>query len=246
MSARGRGAALALALVAALAGSAAAQLPPGAPPMATYRFGLLSRGPAWTPERNARTDSIQAGHLANIGRMWETGRLQCAGPFLDGGDLRGIFVFEADSIAECRALAAADPALASGRLRLDLWDWFAPAGIGQAYRERAAMPGHRDSMVKVVFGFFDDAPDRKPETDPGALDALQLQHVTRIFAALKDGTLLSAGPLDGAGKHRGVLVFAPAVTEEAARAWGAADPFVKTGRLVLDLHPWMFADGTFR
>jgi uncharacterized protein len=246
VSARGSLLALAALVASACAAPAAAQLPPGAPPMATYRFGLLSRGDAWTPERNAHTDSIQAGHLANIKRMWEAGKLVCAGPFLDGGDLRGLFVFTADSLAECRALAAADPAIAAGRLKLELWDWFAPAGIGERYRELARQPGHRDSMVQVVFGFFDDAPGRAPEADSPELDRLQMAHVTRIFAALKDGTLLSAGPLDAAGKHRGVLVFGPAITLEAARVWLADDPFVKSHRLVGDLHPWMFADGTFR
>jgi hypothetical protein len=40
------------------------EMPP-MPGMVNYQFGLLSRGPSWTPERTPRTDSIQAGHMAN-------------------------------------------------------------------------------------------------------------------------------------------------------------------------------------
>src|SRR5438034_692018 len=58
-----------------------------------YQLGLLSRGPAWTAEQTPHTDSIQAGHLANISRMAKLGVLVAAGPFTGGGDLRGVFVF---------------------------------------------------------------------------------------------------------------------------------------------------------
>jgi uncharacterized protein YciI len=215
------------------------------PPMATYRFGLLRRGPAWTPERTPRTDSLQAGHLANIRRMWELGKLVAAGPFADGGDLRGVLVFRADSIGEARALAAADPAIAAGRLVLDLWDWYAPAGIGDPYRERAARPGHRDSMVTVVFAFL----DARAGSGPGGEAEVardQAAHVRRIFAGLADGTLLSAGPLAGAGERRGVLVFAPGIDLDGARAWAAGDPHVRSGRLRLEPLRWWVADGVFR
>ena len=55
-------------------------LPPGAPPMDRYQFGLLVRGAAWTPERNAHSDSIQAGHMANIEPHVGTGHAGGRGP----------------------------------------------------------------------------------------------------------------------------------------------------------------------
>jgi len=81
--------AVALAAVAHVRASGA----PASPAPVRYTLGLLVRGPAWTAERTPRTDSIQAGHRANIRRMWEHGALLAAGPFEDGGDLRGVFVF---------------------------------------------------------------------------------------------------------------------------------------------------------
>ena len=43
--------------------------------------------------------------------MAEQGNLLAAGPFLDDGDLRGIFLFRTTSLAEAEALAASDPAV---------------------------------------------------------------------------------------------------------------------------------------
>ena len=116
-----------------------------------YQLGLLSRGPTWTAEKSAHTDSIQAGHMANIGRMAAAGALVAAGPFEDGGDLSGLFVFapDADSLA---GQLAGDPAIASGRLECRLFTWVAPPGLGEEYRQRKREnPGARDSMV--TFGW---------------------------------------------------------------------------------------------
>src|SRR5262245_26990039 len=95
---------LAAALVAACAFPAIAAEPPAAPPappqidvpagMRVYYLVLLKRGPKWTPEQTEATQKIQEGHMANIHRMADAGKLVVAGPFLDGGDLRGIFIFQ--------------------------------------------------------------------------------------------------------------------------------------------------------
>ena len=84
---------------------ATAAMPPGMPAMAEYRFGLLTRGPGWTPGRTPATDSIQAGHMANIHRMAAEGVLLAAGPFVDGGDLRGVFIFGADTTERITGMA---------------------------------------------------------------------------------------------------------------------------------------------
>ncbi|MGH9633177.1 MAG: hypothetical protein ACRD7E_33170 [Bryobacteraceae bacterium] len=82
--------------------AAAAQMPkrpaePGAKvyEMTTYHVGLLFRGPKWTPESTPETRRIQEGHMANIRKMAESGKLIVAGPFGGNGNLRGMFIFEA-------------------------------------------------------------------------------------------------------------------------------------------------------
>jgi len=102
--------------------------------MRIYQVGFLSRGPAWTPAVTDETRSIQAKHLEHIGAMARTGKLILAGPFLyDSEDtdqnLRGIFVFDVATKAEAQAMAAEDPAVKAGRLKIDVLTWYGPYGL---------------------------------------------------------------------------------------------------------------------
>jgi len=97
--------------------------------MDNYVLGLLSRGPKWTPEDTAETRRIQEGHMANIRKMGESGKLIVAGPTGGNEDLRGIFIFHGVTIEEARAMAEPDPAIQSGRLVLKLYPWWAGKGL---------------------------------------------------------------------------------------------------------------------
>ena len=134
-----------LSLAAAVLASAAPPPAPTATPdigpggfeMTTYYLALLYRGPKWTPEETAKTRAIQDAHMANIQRLAQEGKLLLAGPFTDGGDLRGIFVFKVASIEEAQELAAADPAVKAGRLRLDIHPWYSAKNITVSARSRS-------------------------------------------------------------------------------------------------------------
>jgi len=97
--------------------------------MRTYIVGFLRRGPNWTPEKTAETKKLQEGHMANINRMAETGKLILAGPFSDSTDLRGMFVFDLTDVEEAKAMAEQDPAVQAGRLVIDWHPWFSASGI---------------------------------------------------------------------------------------------------------------------
>ena len=213
-------------------------------PMGRYWFGILRRGPTWTPGRSARTDSIQAGHMANIGRMTEDGALLSAGPFLHGGDWRGVFIFRPDSIARVRALAANDPAIQSNRLVLDLYSWFAPTGIGAPYQRMKNQPGFKDSMRTLQLVMLKRGPKWTP-MPAGDMLAAHEAHVAGIFAGLKSGEFATAGPFMEAGpdtNYAGVIVMHG--DSAKARARINQDPAVKAGRLAVELYPWMNAYGT--
>lgn len=210
------------------------------PEMSAYQFGLLRRGPSWSAVRTPATDSIQAGHLANIGRMAEQGILVAAGPLVDGGDLRGVLVFRADSVERLRAEVARDPAVRAGRLTLDLHPWFAPAGIGEPYRRLALRPGHRDSMVRLQLVLLRRGPRWTAEDSP-ATRALHGAHVNSILAGLAAGELATAGPVAGEGDLLGVLVYRGDST--VARRRALEDPAVRAGRLAFELHPWYVGYG---
>ncbi len=97
--------------------------------MTTAYLAFLVRGPKWTPEKTPATEELQKAHLANILRLAEMKKLVVAGPFGDDGQLRGIFVFRVDTLAEAKALTETDPAVKAGRLALDLHPWQLPEGI---------------------------------------------------------------------------------------------------------------------
>jgi uncharacterized protein YciI len=94
--------------------------------MKPYVMAFLKRGP------NRNQDSLEAArlqraHLDNIGRMAREGKLVVAGPFMDDGDIRGIYIFDVQNIDEARALTATDPAIQAGRLEMELHPWYGPA-----------------------------------------------------------------------------------------------------------------------
>lgn len=102
--------------------------PAGLARNARFWLGLLER-PAGAPEYSAeRLQEIQAGHMANIERMAQSGDLVLAGPMGDDGPLRGIFVFRGASSERIVELFRQDPAHRAGRLALTLYPWHVPAG----------------------------------------------------------------------------------------------------------------------
>jgi uncharacterized protein YciI len=102
---------------------------PGGYEMTTYYVGFLYRGAKWTPEETAETRKLQEEHMANIRKMGAEGKLVIAGPFMDDGDLRGLYVFRTASAEEAKALVESDPAVKAGRLRFELHPWYAARNI---------------------------------------------------------------------------------------------------------------------
>ena len=96
--------------------------------MKTYVMAFLKAGP------NRNQDSVtaarlQRAHLKNIQRMTNEGKLVIAGPFLDGTELKGIYVFNVESVEEAKALTESDPAIEAGRLVMELHLWYGSAAL---------------------------------------------------------------------------------------------------------------------
>jgi uncharacterized protein YciI len=233
---------LPLAIAVAVALAAPARAETSAPPAsARYQLGVLSRGSSWTPERNAHTDSIQAGHMANIARMAALGALVAAGPFENGGDLRGLFVFapDADSL---EGLLAADPAIASGRLACRRFTWVAPPGLGEEYRRRKREdPAARDSMVTLGWVMLHRGPKYDSRPTP-AVEKLVKQHFEYTEKLRASGVLVYAGAIEGTGDLRGVLVMLGDSASVARAVQG--DPAVHAGRFAPSILRWWTAWGT--
>ena len=62
-------------------------------------------------------------------RMAEEGTLVLAGPFLDNGEVRGIYIFNVATVKEAEALTKTDPAIQAGRLVMELHPWYGSAAL---------------------------------------------------------------------------------------------------------------------
>lgn len=96
--------------------------------MQKYVIAYLKRGPNRdrSPEEAAE---LQKAHMENIGKMAEEGKLVLAGPFLDDGDIRGLYIFNVPTIEEAKALTATDPAIQAGSLEMELVPWYGSAAL---------------------------------------------------------------------------------------------------------------------
>lgn len=96
--------------------------------MHSYVIAFLRAGPERSQDEETAT-RLQRAHLDNIQRLAEQGKLVLAGPFLDDGELRGIYVFDVATVEEARALTASDPAIQAGRLVMELHPWYGSAAL---------------------------------------------------------------------------------------------------------------------
>ncbi len=111
--------------------------------MKHYVIAFLKSGPNRDQDPEAAA-ALQRAHLNNIHRLAESGKLILAGPFLDEGDIRGIFVFDVSSLDEAAALTATDPAVQAGRLVMELHPWYGSAAV-------MMVPGVHEKIAKVRF-----------------------------------------------------------------------------------------------
>ena len=98
--------------------------------MRQYVMAFLKSGPNRSQD-SAEAAQLQRAHLDNIGRLAEEGKLSLAGPFLDGGELRGIYIFNVSGIEEAKKLTETDPAIQQGRLVMELHPWYGSAALMQ-------------------------------------------------------------------------------------------------------------------
>jgi uncharacterized protein YciI len=96
--------------------------------MKKYVIAFLKSGPNKSSSEEDRKQ-LQRAHLDNIIKMANEGMLVLAGPFLDGGDLRGIYVFNVESVEEAIKLTETDPMIQKGVLVMEMHPWYGSATI---------------------------------------------------------------------------------------------------------------------
>ncbi len=95
-------------------------------------------------------------------------------------------------------------------------------------------------MQQYFMAFLKKGPTRsqsKEETD--SLQKLHLAHLGKMYEL---GYADISGPFGDDGEIRGITIY-NVPTMEMADSLANADPMVKSGRLVIELHPWWAAKG---
>lgn len=101
--------------------------------MKHYVMAFLKAGPNQTKD-SAAAAQLQVAHLRNIQRMAREGKLVVAGPFLDEGPVRGIYIFNVATIDEAKKLTSTDPAIKAGSLVMELHPWYGSAALMETVR----------------------------------------------------------------------------------------------------------------
>ena len=97
------------------------------------------------------------------------------------------------------------------------------------------------TMKRYVFMLLDSGGTKsKDSTEAARFQEMHLAHLNNLA---EEGKLIVAGPFEGGGEHRGLLIFDVETVEEALELEGK-DPSVKTGRLKMNAFYWWGAKGT--
>ncbi|NWJ51532.1 MAG: hypothetical protein HXX14_11770 [Bacteroidetes bacterium] len=96
--------------------------------MQNYFMVILTKGPNQNQE-SAELEKLKNEHLANMMKMANMGKLVLAGPFMENGNMRGIFIFDVETEAEVKQLADTDPMVKSGRMNYEVHPWFGPKAL---------------------------------------------------------------------------------------------------------------------
>jgi len=94
--------------------------------MKMYILVILKTG-SFSPEKRI-SDSLFMGHMQNIKRLADSGKLIVAGPMKKNErNYRGIFIMNIATLEEGRVLVDSDPAVRSKLLDAELFQWYGSA-----------------------------------------------------------------------------------------------------------------------
>jgi uncharacterized protein YciI len=201
--------------------------------MVEFHMALLKHGPKWTAAETEETKRLQQEHVNYVLAALDSGKAVIAGPFTDGGEIDGVFIFRAKSAEEAKAWAEGDPSVASGFRVVEMHPWWSEDIFGK--------PVKPVRLVPMYFAFLTRGEKWTPEKTP-ATEEIQKGHMANINRLAEMKKLIAAGPFGDNGTLRGIFVFRVGSLEEA-KALTATDPAVQAGRLAMDIHPWMVPEG---
>ncbi|MEO7674561.1 MAG: YciI family protein [Pyrinomonadaceae bacterium] len=100
--------------------------------MKNYVLAILKTGPKDADIKGKEREDMFKGHMANIKRLADEGKLAVAGPF-GKNDLafRGLFILNAATLDDAKKLTDTDPVIRSGMMIVELIPWYGSAALMQ-------------------------------------------------------------------------------------------------------------------
>lgn len=96
--------------------------------MKQYVMCFLKTGPLKVDDAAKRAE-LMKGHFGMINRLADEGKLVLAGPFSDGGEYRGIYIFDVKTIEEAQKLTETDPSIKEGYFKVEFIKWYGSAAL---------------------------------------------------------------------------------------------------------------------
>jgi len=97
--------------------------------MKMYVLAILKTGETKIEDKE-KVSGLFRGHMENINRLVDEGKLIVAGPLGENeNSYRGIFIFDVKTIEEAEELIVTDPAINSGMLAAELYEWYGSAAL---------------------------------------------------------------------------------------------------------------------
>lgn len=99
--------------------------------MKNYVMVILKTGSAKIEDK-AKLNKLFKGHMENINKLADEGKLVVAGPFgANDKNYRGIFIFNVKTVEEANTLLAGDPAVKEKLFDVEILPWYGSAALGE-------------------------------------------------------------------------------------------------------------------
>lgn len=99
--------------------------------MKSYVMVILKTGTAKIEDKT-KLNKLFEGHMANINKLADEGKLVVAGPFgKNDSNYRGIFIFNVKTVEEAADLLKGDPAVQEKVFDVEMLPWYGSAALGE-------------------------------------------------------------------------------------------------------------------
>ncbi|MDR2235981.1 MAG: YciI family protein [Chryseobacterium sp.] len=98
--------------------------------MKAYTIVMLTTGTSKIDDK-AKMSELMKGHMGNIKKLADEGKIVVAGPFLEKNkeNYRGMFIFNTKSKEEAEQWVKTDPAVQAGVFSYEIFPWYGSAAL---------------------------------------------------------------------------------------------------------------------